>query len=293
MKTFSIAAEKLAPRLTGTLIFPDDPSYDEARRVWNGRIDKRPAMIIRCGTADDVAEAVAFARRQGLLASVRGGGHSIAGNSVCDGGVVIDLSRMKGITVDPEQRTARAEPGLTLAEFDAATQEFGLATTLGLVGHTGIAGLTLGGGLGRLARKYGASCDNLLGAEVVLADGRRLHARAEENADLFWALRGGGGNFGIVTAFTYRLHAVGPAVFGGLLIYDWANAGDVLRRYRDFCRNAPDEISADAAFLFSPSGDPILGIAASYIGAVEDGERALAPLRQLGPLVEDDLAPTP
>jgi FAD/FMN-containing dehydrogenase len=284
-------AENLRDKLSGRLIFPNDPGYDSVRRVWNGCIDKRPALIVRCANADDIAEAIRFARNNDVEVSVRGGGHNIAGNSLCDG-IVIDLSGMKGIVVDPAARIARAEPGLLLREFDTATQAHDLATTMGLMSDTGIAGLTLGGGLGRLARKYGATCDNLLAAEVVLADGTLLTASAEENPDLFWGLRGGGGNFGVVAAFTYWLHTVGPTLLGGMLLYDFARAPEVLRFYRDFCRRAPDEVSADAAMLTSAEGQKVLAIAACYIGPLDEGERALRPLRQFGPPLDDQIAPT-
>lgn len=294
MASFSTAAaENLRARLAGRLIFLDDPGYDTLRRVWNGRIDKRPALIARCANADDITEAIRFARDNDVEASVRGGGHNIAGNSLCDGGIVIDLSGMKGIIIDPAARTAWAEPGLLLREFDTATQAHGLATTMGLMSDTGIAGLTLGGGLGRLARKYGATCDNLLAAEVVLADGTRVTASPEENPDLFWGLRGGGGNFGVVAAFTYRLHPVGPTLLGGMLLYDFGRAREVLRFYRDFCRSAPDEVSADVAMLTSPEGQKVLAIAACYVGPLDEGERVLRPLRQFGPPLADQIAPTP
>lgn len=284
--------EHLREKLSGRLVFPDDPGYDALRQVWNGRIDKRPALIARCANADDIAEAIRFARETDIEASIRGGGHNIAGNSLCNGGIVIDLSGMKGIVIDPAARTARAEPGLLLREFDTATQVHGLATTMGLMSDTGIAGLTLGGGLGRLARKYGATCDNLLAAEVVLADGTRVTARPEENPDLFWGLRGGGGNFGVVAAFTYRLHPVGPTLLGGMLLYDFVRAREVLRFYRDFCRSAPDEVSADVAMLTSPAGQKVLAISACYIGPLDEGEQVLRPLRQIGRPLADQIAAT-
>lgn len=293
MASFSTSpVEHLREKLSGRLIFPDDPGYDALRQVWNGRIDKRPALIARCANADDIAEAIRFARENDIEASIRGGGHNIAGNSLCNGGIVIDLSGMKGIVVDPAARTARAEPGLLLHEFDTATQVHGLATTMGLMSDTGIAGLTLGGGLGRLARKYGATCDNLLAAEVVLADGTRVTARPEENPDLFWGLRGGGGNFGVVAAFTYRLHPVGPTLLGGMLLYDFVRAREVLRFYRDFCRSAPDEVSADVAMLTSPDAQKVLAISACYIGPLDEGEQVLRPLRQFGRPLADQIAAT-
>ena len=288
---FGATVERLRARLRGSVLLPDTDGYQAARRVWNGFVDKRPAAILLCTCIQDVVEAVGEARTSGLTVSVRGGGHSIAGASVCDGGLVIDLSGMKDIRVDPERRTARAEPGLKLGEFDAATQAHGLATTMGVNSDTGIAGLTLGGGVGQLGRKYGLACDNLLSAEIVLADGRVVTASASENPDLFWAIRGGGGNFGIVTAFEYRLHPLGPRILGGLLLHDFARAREVLRFYRDFSGAAPDEVSTDAVFLTTPEGQRLLAISACYIGSVEEGERALRPLRAFGPPVQDLIAP--
>jgi FAD/FMN-containing dehydrogenase len=289
--SFGAAVERLRAGLRGGVLLPETDGYEAARRVWNGRIDRRPAAILRCTCTADVVAAVNVACASGLTVAVRGGGHSIAGASVCDGGLVIDLSPMKTIRVDPVQRIARAQPGLTLGEFDSATQAHGLATTMGVNADTGIAGLTLGGGLGRLARKHGLACDNLLAAEIVLADGRTVTASDAENADLFWAIRGGGGNFGIVTAFEYRLHPLGPQVLGGLVLHDFAHAGTVLRFYRDFTAAAPDEVSADAIFLTLPGGRRLLAISACYAGPVEEAERALRPLRAFGTPVQDTIAP--
>ena len=290
---FGAAIERLRARLRGGVLLPDAAGYEAARRVWNGLVDKRPAAILRCADAPDVAEAVTVARACGLMVAVRGGGHSIAGASVCDGGMVIDLSGMKAVRVDPERRVAQAEPGVLLGEFDAATQRHGLATTLGVNSDTGIAGLTLGGGFGRLARKHGLACDNLLAAEIVLADGRIVTASAAENPDLFWAIRGGGGNFGIVTRFDYRLHPLGPQILGGLLLHEFARAREVLRFYREFSATAPDEVSADAVFLTTQEGERLLAISACFVGPVEDGERALRPLRAFGPPAQDLIAPVP
>jgi FAD/FMN-containing dehydrogenase len=274
-------------RLRGELVLPHDPGYGEARKVWNGMVEKYPAMVIFCAGSDDVIEAVNFARSRDLLVSVRGGGHNVAGCSVCDGGLVIDTSRMKRIAVDRERRIARAEAGLTLGEFDAATQAFGLATTMGVNSDTGIAGLTLGGGFGRLGRKYGLACDNLVAADIVTADGRLLRASATENADLFWGIRGGGGNFGIVTAFDYRLHPVGPTVLGGAVIFDYEQARDTLRFYYEFSSNGPDDLSADAALATLPSGERVLSISVCYSGPLDAGERVLKPLRTYGAPIED------
>lgn len=275
-------AGRLRRCLQGTIVQQGDPGYDAARRVWNGMIDRKPAMIAFCAGAADVAAVVNFARSGEYRASVRAGGHNVAGCSVCDNGIVIDLSRMKGITVDPDQRIARADAGLTLGEFDAATQAFGLATTMGVMGGTGIAGLTLGGGFGRLGRKYGLACDNLIAAEVVTADGRLVTASAEQNADLFWGIRGGGGNFGIVTRFEYRLHPVGPDILHASLTYDRRHARDALRAYYRFSSGAPDEVSADAALATGPDGETIFNVSACYIDAGTEHrnafERLLEPL---------------
>jgi len=288
-----VAVEKLRSRLRGELLRPGDPGYDGTRRVWNGIIDKHPSLIVRCDGVDDVIGAVAFARERDLLVSVRCGGHNIAGKAVCDGGVMVDLSRMRNIQVDPVKRTARVEGGATLGDLDRETQGFGLATTAGVVTTTGVAGLTLGGGVGRLARKYGLACDNLLSVDLVTAEGRLIRASATENADLFWGVRGGGGNFGIVTAFKYRLHPVGPMVLGGVLTHPLEKAQEALRFYADFSRAAPDELSADAAFMTSPDGDHIFAISVCYVGPLDEGERVLRPLRTFGPPLSDDIAPIP
>jgi FAD/FMN-containing dehydrogenase len=289
-RTNQVDVARFRQRLRGELVLPTDPNYDGARRVWNGIIDKRPALIVFCAGPDDVIAAVSFARSKELLLSVRSGGHNIAGNSVCEGGLVIDLSRMKGIAVDPEQRIARAEAGLTLGEFDTATQAFGLATTMGVNSDTGIAGLTLGGGFGKLGRRFGLACDNLLAADVVTADGQFLRASATENADLFWGLRGGGGNFGIVTAFEYRLHSVGPKVLAGSLTYSETQARDALKTYFEFSRSAPDELSADAALVTSPSGERLFSISVCYSGPLDEGERVLAPLMAFGKPIQQRVA---
>jgi FAD/FMN-containing dehydrogenase len=288
-QTLDIAG--LRQMMVGDLVLPDDPGYDGARRVWNGMVDKRPAAVIYCAGSDDVIAAVNFARSRNLPVAVRGGGHNVAGCSVCDAGVVIDVSRMKRIDVDPVRRVARAQAGLNLGEFDAATQAHGLATTMGVNADTGIAGLTLGGGFGKLGRKYGLSCDNLIAAEIVTADGRLLYASAKENADLFWAIRGGGGNFGIVTVFEYRLHPVGPLLLAGSVLHSYGHARDAMRFYRAFSRNAPDELSLDAALVTAPSGERFFSISACYVGPIEEGEQIVKPLREYGAPVEDRIAP--
>ncbi|HEU5433744.1 MAG TPA: FAD-binding oxidoreductase, partial [Thermomicrobiales bacterium] len=275
---------------TGETLRAGDAEYDAARRVWNGMIDRRPALIARCANPGDVVRALALARAEALPVAVRGGGHSAAGLAVADGGLVIDLSPMRAVDVDPVARTARAEGGATWADFDRATHAHGLATTGGAISTTGIAGLTLGGGLGWLMRSYGLACDNLLAAEVVTADGRQLVASADENADLFWGLRGGGGNFGVVTAFTYRLHPVGP-VLGGMLVHPAARAEAVLRHYRDVTREAPDGLTTFAALMASPDGMPIVALLPSWNGPLAEGEAAMQPLRDFGPPVADQVGP--
>jgi FAD/FMN-containing dehydrogenase len=255
-------------------------------------VDKRPAFIAYCADSGDVIEALDFAVTAGLTVSVRAGGHNAAGLSVADKGLVIDVSRMKRIDVDGERRIARAEAGLTLGEFDAASQSFGLATTRGVNGDTGIAGLTLGGGIGKLGRSYGLTCDNLVAADVVTADGRLLRASADQNADLLWGLRGGGGNFGIVTAFEYRVHPVGPLLWSGFVLHDYARARDAMRFYADFSRNAPDELALDAALVAEPSGRRFFTASACYSGAIEEGRRIVEPLRTYGEPIEERFAPT-
>jgi len=277
--------------LGGQLLWAGEAGYEEARKVWNGMIDRHPALIARCAGAADVLRCVNFARAHHLLVAVRGGGHNVAGNAVCDGGLMIDLSGRKAVRVDPVRRTARAEPGLTWGEFDRETQAFGLATTGGQISTTGIAGVTLGGGWGWLGRKYGLACDNLLSLDIVTADGKLLTASASENEELFWGVRGGGGNFGVVTSFEYRLHPVGP-VLGGIVAYPFAMAKEVLRRYRDLTRTAPDELAADAVLITMPDGTPVAGIAVCYCGPIAEGERVLRPLRAFGPPLMDQLGPT-
>lgn len=271
----------LRNKMRGGVLLAGDAGYETARRVWNGNVDRRPALIARCASAADVQHAVSFAAGSGLLVSVRGGGHSAPGYGTNDGGMVIDLSLLKSITVDPIKRTARAEGGVLWREFDEATQAHGLATTGGTVSNTGIAGLTLGGGVGWLMGKHGASVDNLISAEVVTADGELRKANATENPDLFWALRGGGGNFGVVTAFEFRLHPVSQ-VLGGMVLHPLDRATDMLRFYRDFCATMPDEAEAFAALLTSPEGVPVAAMVLAYNGPVDEGERVLAPARQFG-----------
>jgi len=277
----------------GDVVLPGDVAYDQARKVWNGMVDRHPAAVVYCDGSDDVIAAVNFARSQSLLVAVRAGGHNIGGASVCDGGLVIDLSRMKQIEIDPVRRTARAQAGLNLGEFDAATQAHGLATTMGVNADTGIAGLTLGGGFGKLGRKHGLSCDNLVSAEIVTADGRLLRASAAEHPDLFWAIRGGGGNFGIVTNFEYRLFPVGPILLAGSVLHPYDRARDAMRFYHAFAKAAPDELSLDAALVTMLSGERALSISACYVGPIDEGERVVKPLRAYGAPIQDQIAPRP
>ncbi|HEY7484688.1 MAG TPA: FAD-binding oxidoreductase [Streptosporangiaceae bacterium] len=293
---------ELEAALSGEVVRPGDASYEEARAVWNAAHDRRPALVVRCAGTADVIQAVEFARSQDLPVAVRGGGHSIAGFSTCDGGIVIDLSAMKGARVDPVRRRVVAQPGLTWGELDHETQAFGLAVTGGLVSTTGIAGFTLGGGVGWLVRRHGLASDNLVGADVVTADGRLVHAGPEENADLFWALRGGGGNFGIVTSFEYRLHPVGPQVLAGLIFYPLAEAKQVIAGWRDLTAEMPDELTTLVNLTTAPPvpflpesvhGTRVVVVAGMFAGTVEAGESAVRPLRTLGTPIADLMGPMP
>lgn len=277
--------QSLGAGLAGSVIRRGDSDYDQARRVWNGMIDRSPAAIIRCASTADVVAAVNFAREEGLVLAVRGGGHNAAGLAVCDDGIVVDLSGMRGVTVDAEKRTARVQGGALLRDLDAATHRHGLATTGGLISTTGVGGLTLGGGLGWLMRQHGLACDNVVGAEVVTADGQVRRASATENPDLFWAIRGGGGNFGVVTHFEFRLHPM-TTLFGGMLVFPGPRAPEVLRVYRDLATEAPDELTLFAGLMTSPDGHPINAIFAAYNGDPKKGEAAIQPLRALGPVAD-------
>lgn len=285
------AVQSLRTQLQGPLLTPSDAGYDEARSIWNAMIDRRPALIAQCSSADDVAAAVNFAREHTLLVAVKGGGHNIAGNAVCNGGLMIDLSTMRNIEVDPQAKRARVQPGATLADLDAATQAHGLATPVGINSTTGVAGLTLGGGFGWLSRKYGLTIDNLVSADIVTADGVQRHADADENSDLFWALRGGGGNFGVVTQFEYQLHPVGPELLAGLIVYPFDQAQSVLTNYRAFSQNAPEELSAWLVLRKAPPlpflpeevhGKEVVVVALLYTGDAAEGEKIVAPLHELG-----------
>lgn len=283
--------EALASRVRGQVLGEGSDDYDGARTVWNGMVDKRPALIVRCAGADDVRAAVEFAREYGLLVSVRGGGHNIAGKSVADGGLVIDLSGMRGVEVDPEKKVARVEGGALLGDLDRECQRFRLATTAGVVTHTGVGGLTVGGGVGRLARKHGLACDNLRSVELVTASGDVVRASPDEDQDLFWGVRGGGGNFGVVTSFEFELHPVGPNVLGGTVVHRFEDAQAALDFYHEFSRSAPDELSADAAFLTSPDGEPLFAVSVCYVGPIDEGERVVEPLRRFGSPLADEIQP--
>jgi hypothetical protein len=284
--------QALQASLRGTLIRPGDATYDQDRKTWNGMINKHPALIARCAGVADIITAVRFARDHDLLVAVRGGGHSLPGFSVCDGGMVIDLSPMKGIRVDPDKRTAVAQAGLTWGDYDRETQVFGLASTGGVISTTGIAGLTLGGGIGWLMRNYGLACDHLRSVDVVTADGQCLTANVMEHPDLFWGLRGGGGNFGIATSFEYQLHPVG-LVLAGMVIHPIDRAREVLRFYRDFTPTAPDELTTYAFMLTTPEGVPVVAVMCCYCGDLAAAEQVLQPLRRFGPPLADEVKPMP
>jgi len=275
--------------LSGALLTPGQEGYDAARRIWNGAFDKKPALIARCATPADVSHAIQFARAHELLVAVRGGGHSLSGQSVCNGGLMIDLSPMKGVRVDPQARRASVESGVLLGQFDRATQEHGLATTAGTVSHTGVAGLTLGGGFGRIGRRFGLACDNLTGADVVTADGALVKASAHDNPDLFWGLRGGGGNFGVVTSFEYQLHVVPPAMIGGMLVFPWVNGRELLSAFADFIAGASDEMYSDFAIVTGPNGRRVAALNVCHSGTPAAAGNELAKLRKIGKPVQDGL----
>jgi FAD/FMN-containing dehydrogenase len=286
------ALSKLKESFRGQLVRPRDPDYGECRQIWNGSIDRSPALIARCAGVADVIAAVRFARESGLVVAVRSGGHSFPGQSVCDGGVVIDLGLMKGIRVDPVQRTARAQAGVLLGELDRETQAFGLAVPAGIVTHTGLSGLTLGGGIGWLMRKYGLTIDQLLAVDLITADGDFVRASETENPDLFWGVRGGGGNFGVVTSLEFRLHPVGP-ILGGMVLHLRQHAPEVIRFYREFTQQAPEELTTYCMMLTTPDGVPVVALVACYNGPLEQGEAVLRPLRSFGSPVADLIHPMP
>ncbi|TDC53535.1 FAD-binding oxidoreductase [Jiangella ureilytica] len=293
--------DRLREQVRGTVITADDEGYDQARRVYNAMIDRRPRAVVRVANTGDAATAVRYARANDLEVAVRGGSHSVPGFGTVDDGVVIDLAGMRGVRVDPGARTARAEGGATWGDFNAATYPYGLATTGGIISTTGVGGLTLGGGIGYLARGFGLSCDNLVSADVVLADGRIVVASEQENADLFWALRGGGGNFGVVTSLEFRVHPV-KDIYGGPMFFSLDHAGDVLRFYREFIQDAPEQFGGFPAYQIAPPlpfipenrhGEPFLAFVACWAGPLEEGEQALKPLRDVAPIVAEHVGPMP
>jgi FAD/FMN-containing dehydrogenase len=276
------SVKDFAASLRGNVLLAHSEGYEQARSIWNGMFDKRPALIAQCSGPADVMSSIAYARDNDLLLAVRAGGHSISGKSSCEGGMMIDLTHMNSVRIEPKQQTARVESGALLGALDHESQRFGLATTSGTVSHTGAAGLTLGGGLGRLARLYGLTSDNLLSADIITADGRYLRASEDENSDLFWGLRGGGGNFGIVTSFDYQLHEVGPNVLGATLMYPIEQAPDVFRFVSEFAATAPRELTMSAVMIMPPNGKAMALISATYIGNMAKGEKALAPMLAFG-----------
>jgi FAD/FMN-containing dehydrogenase len=295
MSSIAEAIALAAPTFTGQLLRPTDPAYDERRKVHNGLIDKRPAAIASCHGVADIVDAVQLARTLGLEVSVRGGGHNVAGRATIDHGLMIDLSPMKGVHVDPRTRTVRAQGGVLWKELNRETQLHGLATTGGVVGSTGIAGLTLGGGIGWLMSKYGLALDNLRAADMVMADGTVVHASADENPDLFWAIRGGGGNFGIAASLEYTLHQVGPMITGGVVVHPLPRAFDVLRFFRDTCASLPDEAMLVAGLQTAPDGSnaKVVGIVGGHCGPLEQGEAVFQSLKAFGPPVMDMMGPMP
>ena len=283
--------DEFRTHLRGDVLLPDAEGYDDSRQIWNAMIDRKPALIARCTSAEDVVESVNFARTHNLLVAIRGGGHNIAGNAVCDGGIMIDLSGMKNVQVDAKGHRGTVEPGATLGDFDAAAQTHGLATPLGINSTTGVAGLTLGGGFGWLSRKYGMTVDNLLSADVVTADGRQVHASPTENSDLFWGLRGGGGNFGVVTRFEFQLHPVGPDVLSGLIVFPFDQAKSVLTKFAHFTLAMPDELNVWMVTRKAPPlpflaeqfhGKEMVALALCYVGSPSSGEALIEPLRKFG-----------
>jgi hypothetical protein len=286
----SQAVNELQTRLPGKVILPEHSDYHEARKLWNGFIDRYPAVIVRCRDANDVAESIRFARARNLEIAVRGGGHSVPGYSTVDGGLMIDLSQMKEVIVDPQRQIALVSAGVKLGELIRATEHYGLVTPVGTDSDTGVAGLTLGGGFGFLTGKYGLTCDNVLSYTMVTAEGDVVQANAEENPDLYWGLRGGGGNFGVVTTFEFKLHSQN-GVLGGMLIHPMDRAGDVLRFYRDYCDQSPDEVTVFAAMITTPQGFPAVAFTPCYCGDLKEGERVLQPLRRFGSPLVDQIQP--
>jgi FAD/FMN-containing dehydrogenase len=298
----SKTTETFKAQLRGDLLTQEDPGYDDARSIWNATIDRKPALIARCAGVSDVMKSVSFARENDLLVAVRGGGHNIAGKAVCDGGLMIDLSAMKSVRINPVARRAYVEPGATLGDFDHEAQAFGLATPTGINSTTGIAGLTLGGGFGWLSRKYGLTADNLISVEVIMADGKWVTASQDEHGDLFWAIRGGGGNFGIVTMFEFQLHPVGPELLTGLVVYPINQAGSALRKYIAFVEQIPDDLTVWAVMRHAPPlpflseevhGKTVVVFAFLHAGGIEEGKQLIEPLRHLGTAHGEHIGPMP
>ena len=298
----SKAKEELKDTIKGNILVPDDSGYEEARQIWNAMIDRRPAVIVQCAQPDDVPQVISFARKNKFVLSIRGAGHNIAGSALCDNGVTIDFSRMKNVRVDAGKKRAYAEPGATLADLDAATQAHGLATPVGINSTTGIAGLTLGGGFGWLTRKYGMTIDNLVSVDMITTEGTKLRANARDHADLFWAIRGGGGNFGVVTQFEFQLFPVGPEIFAGLIVYPFNQAKRVLTQYREFIKSAPEELNVWVVLRKAPPlpflpesvhGKEVVVLPIFYSGAVADAEKLVAPLRAFGEAHGEHLGPQP
>ena len=302
MTTLTKGREEIKSLIRGGILVPGDPGYEESRQVWNAMIDRRPSMIVQCAAADDVPAAIAFARRNQLEISIRGGGHNIAGSSLSDNGLVIDFSKMKSVRVDVKKRRAYVEPGATLADLDEATMAHGLATPVGINSTTGIAGLTLGGGFGWLTRKYGMTIDNLISVDLVTADGKKIRANENENANLFWSVRGGGGNFGVVTQFEFQLFPVGPEIFAGLMVFPFSQAKQVLSRYRQFVNSAPEELNVWAVLRKAPPlpflpenvhGKEVVLLPIFYSGPLSEAEKLIAPLRGFGEAHGEHLGPQP
>lgn len=285
--------EKLRGKVMGRIILPGDSNYDEVRAIWNAMIDRRPALIVQCTQADDVAHAIAFARENQLEISIRGAGHNIAGNSVCDGGLMIDFSEMRNVRIDAATKRAHVDPGATLADFDAAAQKHGLATPVGINSTTGISGLTLGGGFGWLTRKHGMTIDNLVAADLITADGKKINTNRDEHSDLFWAIRGGGGNFGVVTRYEFQLHPLGPEILAGLLVFRFEQARQILTQYREFVASAPEELNVWVVLRKAPPlpflpekvhGKEVMVLAVFYTGDAAEGDKLIEPLRSFGEL---------
>jgi FAD/FMN-containing dehydrogenase len=303
MTTLTLKArEEIKGLIRGTIVVPDDPGYEEARQVWNAMIDRRPAVIVQCVQADDVPPVIRFARKNGLQLSIRGAGHNIAGNALCDNGITIDFSRMKNVRVDPEKRRAYVEPGATLADLDEATQAHGLATPVGINSTTGIAGLTLGGGFGWLTRKYGMTIDNLVSVDMITAEGKKIRASESDNGDLFWAIRGGGGNFGVVTQFEFQLFPLGPEIVAGLIVFPFNQAKQILTKYRQFVNSAPEELNVWVVLRKAPPlpflpetahGKEVVILPIFYSGAVAETEKLIAPLRAFGTALGEHIGAQP